>query len=226
MSLKSVSLKPVSLITEHLRRAHLRTTRIGHLAGIPSLAIALMLALSCAPQVMADGMVSNPYDWVIELETKALERQFQYEGSALKKVEKVQVAYYAPGKEDEKKAYEYLWFNSGKAYGMEKQRKFDLPQGEGVCLKVKHKAGGGSGEERKAAANAVLRVAMDTFLNKNPIVQVRLPNESYTDIVNEILSRGFQEAPANADENDGGFSADLILNIYSEQDGMKTVLYR
>lgn len=175
---------------------------------------------------MADGMVSNPYDWVVELETKPLERQFQYEGSSLKKIEKVQVAYYAPNKEDEKVAYEYLWFNNGKAYGMEKQRKFDLPQGEGVCLKVKHKGGSSSSEERKAAANAVLRLALDTFVNKNPIVQVRLPNESYTDIVNEITSRGFQVAPSDGNDFDGGFTADLILNIYSEQDGMKTVLYR
>ncbi|MBA4074017.1 MAG: hypothetical protein C0508_03185 [Cyanobacteria bacterium PR.023] len=205
---------------------NLRKWRRSHLTGIPSLALALVLAFSAAQQVMADGMVSNPYDWVVELETKPLERQFQYEGSSLKKIEKVQVAYYAPNKEDEKVAYEYLWFNNGKAYGMEKQRKFDLPQGEGVCLKVKHKGVSSSSEERKAAANAVLRLALDTFVNKNPIVQVRLPNESYTDIVNEITSRGFQVAPSDGNDFDGGFTADLILNIYSEQDGMKTVLYR
>ncbi len=205
---------------------NLRKWRNSHLTGIPSLALALVLALTGAQQVMADGMVSNPYDWVVELETKPLERQFQYEGSSLKKIEKVQVAYYAPNKEDEKVAYEYLWFNNGKAYGMEKQRKFDLPQGEGVCLKVKHKGGSSSSEERKAAANAVLRLALDTFVNKNPIVQVRLPNESYNDIVNEITSRGFQVAPSDGNDFDGGFTADLILNIYSEQDGMKTVLYR
>lgn len=187
--------------------------------------LSLMMAFSFAPQVMAD-MVSSPYDWVVELETKGLDRQFQYEGSSLKKIEKVQVAYYAPNKEDEKKAYEYLWFNNGKAYGMEKQRKFDLPQGEGVCLKVKHKSGSVTSEERKAAANAILRLAIDTFLNKNPIVQVRLPNDSYPEIVNELMNRGLQQAPPNSSDFEEGFSADLILNIYSEQDGMKTVLYR
>lgn len=187
---------------------------------------ALIALLPTALPAVADGgMVSAPYDWVVEMETKPLERQFQYQGSTLKKIEKVQVSYYPPGGNDSKTAYEYLWFNDGKACGMEKQRKFDLPQGEGVCLKVVHKNGSSTQEERKAAANAILRLAIDTYINKNPIVQVRLPADTYTDIVNELLSHGLEVAP-EGNEWESSFSSSLTLNIYSEPDGMKTVLYR
>ena len=187
---------------------------------------ALIALLPTALPAVADGgMVSAPYDWVVEMKTKPLERQFQYQGSALKKIEKVQVSYYPPGGNDSKTAYEYLWFNDGKACGMEKQRKFDLPQGEGVCLKVVHKNGSSTQEERKAAANAILRLAIDTYINKNPIVQVRLPADTYTDIVNELLSHGLEVAP-EGNEWESSFSSSLTLNIYSEPDGMKTVLYR
>ncbi len=187
---------------------------------------ALIAMLSSTLPAVADGnKVSAPYDWVIEMETKPLSRQFEYTDSALKKIEKVQVAYYPPGGDDNKTAYEYLWFNSGKACGMEKQRKFDLPQGEGVCLKVVHKNGNSTEEEKRASAGAILRLAIDTYLNKNPIVQVRLPADSYNDIVNELTNHGLEVAP-EGNEWESSFTSSLTLNIYSEPDGMKTVLYK
>lgn len=179
-----------------------------------------------APQAMADNMVSQPYDWVLELETKALDRQFQYQGSTLKKIEKVQVTYYPAKDQENKSKYEFLWFNQGKAIGLEKQKKLDIPQGEGVCLKVKHSSDSPTPEEKKAAANAILRLAVDTFINKNPVVQVRLPNSSYGEIVSELNNRGMQEAPNSADDFNNGFSSNLTLYIYSESEAMKTVLYR
>lgn len=185
-----------------------------------------LLTISSAPQAMADNMVSQPYDWVMLLETKALDRQFQYQGSTLKKIEKVQVTYYPTKDEENKSKYEFLWFNQGKAVGLEKQKKLDIPQGEGVCLRVKHASDSPTPEEKKAAANAILRLAVDAFINKNPVVQVRLPNASYGEIVSELYNRGMQEAPNSSDDFNNGFSSNLTLYIYSENEGMKTVLYR
>lgn len=177
---------------------------------------------SLAP-AFADGMVSFPYDWVLELKTKPLTRQFEYQGSTLKKIEKVLVEYHPAKDADTKTAYEYLWYNGGKALGMEKQRKFDLPQGEGVAIRVSHMNGSSTEGENKAAANAILRLALDTYLNKNPIVQVRLPAETFNDIANHLVSLGMQVAPEGVE--DGAYSSNLTLFLYSEPDGNKKVLY-
>ena len=183
-------------------------------------------ALFVAPKVVAGGMVPAPYDWVIEINTKPLQRQFQFQGSSLKKIEKIEVKYY-PSKDDSSKTdYEYLWFSAGKALGLEKQREFDLPQGEGLAIKVKHLKDIATTEEKKATANAILRLALDSVLNKNPINLVQLPASSFTDIANELQNEGMIPAPDDGNDFGGGYSANLTLNLFSEPEGQKLTLYR
>lgn len=185
-----------------------------------------LLCLAAAPKVVAGGMVAAPYDWVLELDTKVLSRQFNYSGSTLKKVEKVSVKYY-PSKDDSQKTqYEYLWFNEGKALGMEKQRKFDLPQGEGVAIKVKHDNASPTVEEKKATANAILRIAMDSLLNKNPVNMVEVPAGSFTDIANELQNLGMMEQPDDNNDFGAGFSPNITIYLYSDPSGQKITLYR
>jgi len=184
-------------------------------------------AMLSAPSVVANGgMVGAPYDWTIELDTKVLERQFQYKNSTLKNIEKVTVQYYPIKDDSQMKAYEYLWFNGGKALGMEKQRKLEIPQGEGVAIKVKHANATATAEEKKATANAILRVALDSLLNKNPVNLVEIPASSFVDVANELQNHGMMEEPENANDFGGGFKPNLTLYLYSEPAGQKMTLYR
>lgn len=170
-------------------------------------------------------LVSYPYDWTIEIKSKPLVRQFQFSGSQLKQVEKLDIQYH-PAKDSETKTqYEYLWYSQGKALGLEKKRKFDLPEGEGVAIRVTHGAAPTEGE-KKACAGGVLRVALDAFLNKNPVVQVRLPHSSFYEIANRLEELGMQVAPDSPDDFSGGYSSNLTLYLYSEPEGLKRVLYR
>lgn len=188
--------------------------------------VVLGLSLWTAPQVLADAKLGATYDWVLQLDTKTLDRQFQYQGSTLKNIEKIQVQYY-PAKDDSHKTdYEYLWFTDGKALGMEKQRKFDLPQGEGVALIIKHAKPTATVEEKKATANAIMRLALDSLLNKNPINTVELPASSFVDIANELQNQGFMEAPDDPNDFGGGFSPNITLYLHSEPAGQKITLYR
>lgn len=59
--------------------------------------VVLGLSLWTAPQVLADAKLGATYDWVLQLDTKTLDRQFQYQGSTLKNIEKIQVQYYPAG---------------------------------------------------------------------------------------------------------------------------------
>ncbi|MBX9938333.1 MAG: hypothetical protein K2Y32_03740 [Candidatus Obscuribacterales bacterium] len=170
-------------------------------------------------------LVSYPYDWMVEIKSKPLIRQFQFSGSQLKQVEKLDIHYH-PAKDSETKTqYEYLWYSKGKALGLEKNRKFDLPEGEGVAIRVTHSAVPTEGE-KKACAGGILRVALDAFLNKNPVVQVRLPHSSFNEIANRLEELGMQVAPDSPDDFSGGYSSNLTLYLYSEPDGLKRVLYR
>lgn len=188
--------------------------------------MALLLLLGLAPANQAENnLVSSPYDWVINLKTQALERQFDYHNSTLKKIEKIEIEYHPTNEKDNLKTYEFLWYNKGRAYGMEKKRKFDIPKGEGVALKITHAKSNPSNAEYKAAANAILRTALDTYLNKNPIVQVRLPETSFDNISQELINLGMKEAPPNDDDFSGGFSATLTLYLYGENDDTKKVVY-
>lgn len=182
--------------------------------------------LFLAPQVMAGGMVGAPYDWTIDLQTKVLERQFQYKNSTLKNIEKVEVQYFPVKDESQKSHYEYLWFNGGKALGMEKQRKLDLPQGEGVAIKVTHSKPTATTEEKKATANAILRIALDALLNKNPVNIVEIPASSFMDVANELQNLGMMEEPDNANDFGQNFSPNITLYLYSQPAGQKITLYR
>lgn len=190
------------------------------------LAPLLLFSLCLAPKVIAGGMVAAPYDWVLELDSKVLARQFQYDGSTLKNIEKVSVQYYPSKDDSNKKQYEYLWFNEGKALGMEKLRKFDLPQGEGVAIKVKHGENNPTNEEKKAVANAILRIALDSLLNKNPVNMVEVPVASFSDIAGDLQNLGMIEKPDNGDDFGEGFSPNITIYLYSEPSGQKITLYR
>lgn len=194
-------------------------------AGLVTVAgLASAMAMTATPSARAD-LVDLPYDWVFQVETKPLPKQFEYQGSPLKPVEKIDIKYHPAKSADDKTTYEYLWYHDGKALGLERAKKFDIPQGDSIAIQVKHKNDSSTAGEEKAAANAILRVTLDAYLNKNAVALVKLPSDSFYDISGHLQSQGLQVAPDMAAEGTP-LESSLTLFLVSEPEGIKQTLYR
>lgn len=189
--------------------------------------IASAIVLSASQSAKAD-LVDLPYDWVVQLETKPLKKQFEYAGSVFKPVDKVDVKYHPSKEQDNKTAYEQIWYHDGKPLGLERLHKFELPEGDGIAIEVKHKQGTSTSGEEKAAANAILRITLDAYLNKNPVALVRLPSDSFYDISAQLQQQGMMVAPDSSGVD--GFAtpveSSVTLFLVSEPEGIKQTLYR
>lgn len=168
------------------------------------------------------GHLDRPYDWTVEVQTQKLVRQFDYEGSTLQQVVKTQIRYYPTTAEDNKTAYENMWFSNGKALGLERLHNFDITPGDGISIRILAKTGRFSPEERKAAANVMLRIILDAYVNRNAVVTVRLPNNAFSQIIEELhrnphITRSPEGGEAPVD-------AALSIFVQSESSGRREQL--
>jgi len=194
------------------------------LVVVPAIAC---LLFSLAPQkISAEEEVVLPYDWVVQVDTLKLKRQFEYSGSSLNPVEKLEVTWHPADKKDNVTKYEHIWYHDGKPIGMEKIRKLDIEKGEGVAIEIKHKDNNASEAEKKAAANAIIRLTLDAYLNKNTVAAVRVPIASFSAISNRIQELGFHIADNKNVDTDVQYKSDMTINLFSVPDGEKQTLIR
>lgn len=196
-------------------------------AAVTLASIAAALTLVAAQSARAD-LVDLTYDWVFQVETKPLPKQFEYQGSPLKPIEKVDVKYHPSKDAENKTTYEYLWYHDGKPLGLERMKKFEIPQGDSLAIQIKHKNGSSTSGEEKAAANTILRITLDAYLNKNAVALVKLPSDSFYDISSALQNQGMVVAPDSGgmDGFNTPLDTSLTLNMVSEPEGIKQVLYR
>ncbi|MCC6976816.1 MAG: hypothetical protein IT343_00740 [Candidatus Melainabacteria bacterium] len=191
---------------------------------VPAIAC-LFLSFNPHP-ASADDQVVLPYDWVIQVDTIRLKRQFEYSGSTLNPIEKLEVSWHPVDKKDDVKKYESMWFHDGKAVGMEKVRKLDIEKGEGVAIEVKHKESNATEAEKKAVANAIIRLTLDAYLNKNTVAAVKVPKESFSGISNRIQEFGFHIAEEKAGDSQVQYTSDMTVTLISVPEGEKQTLIR
>lgn len=176
------------------------------------------------PIVKAAPDINRGYDWTVNVETEQLERYFEYRNSNLRPFDRTTVQYYPGDNETMSRAYEKLWFHDGKPLGLERAQPFGVTRGENICLKVKHHSGKPTPGEMKAAANTILRIWLDAYVNKNQLVVVKVPNgQSLHGIADELLAKqNFQLMPdSNAEKP---VNSTMTLTIVSEEDGQKVNL--
>lgn len=138
-----------------------------------------------------------------------------YRGSNLNKVAKITVDYYKETEPENKTLYEFLWFNDGKPIGLERKNKFDIPEGKAVKVQIKNKKQTSS-EAEKAIADAILRISLDAFIKRTPIISFKVPDESYNGIVSAMNQLNCIESQAGADEEE---TATVIFSIETETKG-------
>lgn len=176
---------------------------------------------SFIPLASAAGDINRGYDWTVKVETEQLERYFEYNNSHLRPFDRISIAYYPGDNEAMSKPYEKMWFHDGKPLGLERAQPFGVTRGENICLTVKHHSAKPTPGEMKAAANTILRVWLDAYVNKNQLVVVKVPNgQSLHGIADELLSK--QNLMLMPDSNaEKPVNSTMTLTIVSEEDGQK-----
>lgn len=187
------------------------------LLGITSIAGAATLAFAPIAECSGDH-VDRPFEWTVEIDTKQLKNQFQYNSSELKELVKAKMSYYKMTDEDNKTEYEDLWYAKAKTLGMERHHKLDITQGDAICIKVKHIGEYTSYDEQRASGKAVMKAVLDAAVNKNMVATIKVPMTSFHTIAAEIENYHFAPAPASTPDNP--VDSDMNLFLESEPAGL------
>jgi hypothetical protein len=175
---------------------------------------------SFTPVVSAAADINRGYDWTVKVETEQLERYFEYTNSNLRPFDRTTIQYYPGDNEAMSKAYEKLWFHDGKPLGLERMQPFGVTRGENICLRVKHHSPKPTPGEMKAAANTILRIWLDAYVNKNQLAVVKVPDgQSLHGIADELLKK--QNLQLMPDFGEKPVNSTMTLTIVSEEDGQR-----
>jgi hypothetical protein len=192
--------------------------------------IVLLLAMTLASGYLstkpcpADDAAGAGHDWTVRLSTQQLAQAFSYKGAALFPVDRIDATYYKNDQSSSVK-YEKLWYHAGKPVGLERQGAFGnasgqgIPAGEGVFIEVINKNGMPQDGELKAAANAIMRIWIDAYLNHSPLITVKVPAHSFNSIEGYLETQRCVEIPAgNVEQTRTGTMNFLLI---SEPKGLK-----
>lgn len=192
------------------RRALSLITMMGIFAG-------LLFSTNNAPSSAQEAKL---YDYTICVTTQHLDRQFKFKGSQMEdKIDRLDANVYDKDNEENSSPYKSLWYSQGKPLGLEMFNHLAVERGHGVCLRVKHKNANPSQAEMKAAANAILRLWVDARLNQSAVVVVKLPGDSFYQIIDDLRNQGMDVAQKA--ELGGEIAESMTLLIESDAVGQK-----
>lgn len=160
-------------------------------------------------------------DWIVRMQTETLERQFTYTGSKLNRVAKITVDYFAEAEPDKKTKYQMMWFSDGKPIGLERQNELEIPAGNLTKIQIQNKKGT-SEEIEKAIANAILRISLDAYVKRTPILSFKVPTDSYNGIVTAMNDLNCVASKETEDQTDHSIMS-FSIETY-EKDGPSTIL--
>lgn len=171
-------------------------------------ALILVSLIAVATASMANAAESN--EWTVIMKAQEIKRVFQYKGSLLRQVARVDLVYRPSGSDSQPKEYESVWCNNGKAIGMERKGILGVQRGRLVHIEVEQKAY--SDEENKAIAFALMHFALQAYHRFCPIVTISVPDQTFTEICNEMRYRGCEDYIGQADTDEDG---SVIFNLQS-----------
>lgn len=189
------------------------------------LILVVFVGLMIAPTIPArsqgnDGSLSQ---WIISIETRPVPNMFRYKGSKLTPVSEAKVSVRAAHPDAVPAAYEMFWGGAnGKTLGLERYGMLRLPRGDSVAFKISHASEHAQYTETRLAVDALLRLVLDLQLNSNLVFSVRVPTDSYDDVVNALQEKNFL-VKSNAPETP--LMTTLVISIVDESGWQKCDLY-
>lgn len=168
------------------------------------------------------------YDWTVDIETEQLKDYLSYPGSRFSPVVEARITYSqlsqpAPGTEKKQNVrYQDLFFRGCDPVGCRRYNTFDLPPGEGIAIRVKHRGPDITTAETCAAGNCITRVLLDAYLNGNMVIAAIVPSSSFASVVQELRRENFFAQPETPVETPQYSS--IILHLRSEPPGQSQTM--
>jgi hypothetical protein len=189
-----------------------------------ALFIAAVALGSLTPMARADNgsAVNKPFDWLINIQTEQLPRQFQYKNSQIQGVIKATVNYQQDSDPNKQTDYENLWFHDFHTLGVEKLHAFSVNKGDGVGINLTHKTTA-TPEEMRASGNAIAHLVLDSAVNSNIVALVTVPYASFDGIIGQLQTQNFQVLGDIAVES-GTNPVGLNIFVYSNPPGLSSQL--
>lgn len=176
--------------------------------GLLSLLIPMFAMLSLATTQVANAAEGN--EWTIILKAQEIKKAFQYKGSQLNKIAKVDLVYRKSLSDEEPKEYESVWCNDGKPIGMQRKAILGVERGKLLHINVEQKAY--SEEENKAIAFTLMHFALTAYHRFCPIITIRVPDQTFHEICDALRGRGCQDY---AQETETETSGSVMFNVQS-----------
>lgn len=190
-----------------------------------SLAIPLVLSIVG----WAQEIKVRDYDWIVEIETQELTGYLDYPGSNLKPIIQARITYKegdavsSENKASKQVLYQDFWYKGCNPVGCRRYHTYNIPPGDGIAIRVKHKNNSVAVGETCACANAIIRVLLDAYMNSNPVISVLVPDSTFSSIVADLAHENFyQQADAPPDVPQ---YASIILYLTSEPSGANQTMF-
>jgi hypothetical protein len=170
------------------------------------LPVSTMLTLaSVQPSQAAEGN-----EWTVILKTQEIKRAFQYKGSQLNKVAKVDLVYRPSLSDHEPKEYESLWCNDGKVIGMQRKGILGVQRGKLLHINVEQKEY--SEQENKAIGFALMHFSLQAYHRFCPVITISVPDRTFAAICDSLRERGCEDYAQEVESDHGG---SVMFNMQS-----------
>lgn len=177
--------------------------------GLLSIFVPMFTLLTLTTTQVAQASEGN--EWTVILKAQEIKKAFQYKGSQLNKIAKVDLVYRPSLSDQDPKEYESLWCNDGKPIGMQRKGILGVQRGKLLHINVEQKAY--SAEENKAIAFALMHFSLQAYHRFCPIITISVPDQTFNEICNELRQRGCEDY--RAQEVESGHGASVMFNMQS-----------
>lgn len=165
---------------------------------VPTSALRLGEKKPLPPQIIDMSM----YDDVIELNCEERPDYMNYAESKLVSIVQIEVDCHCDTKHNQSapaKKYENLYYTKSRPIGCKHFTAFPIKEHDQVAIFVRSSSGTLSRAEIAACANALVRLCLETSLNKNQVATTRIPNAAMSDLILELEKQHFLKYRDNRD---------------------------
>jgi|GEM_PF-2603125 len=186
----------------------------------------LLLVLSAVLLVYREpkcAASTRDFDWIITVTTEELKDYFTFPGTNLNPIVKVTVSY-----QDKKLTkgadtqYEDMYFRGCEAVGLRRYSVLNINNTGLGAIRILHKNTDADSGETCAAANAITRLLLDTYIMGDAPSVVLVPRTSFSAITQDLRRENFFPFDSNAEQ---AVPASIILSLASEPDGNRQSMY-
>ena len=176
----------------------------------------VVIGLPSSGAVWQDG-----FDYIFVVETEHLKDEFEYNGSRIGPVVKVNVSYYKPG-QTKPTRYENLWYHGWQVLGCKRFTPLALGNSQ-VAIEMRHKERRNNKAENAAGANAMLRVFLEVLMSKSSVSTFIVPDLDFGAIENEMGQASFYGG--NPPEPDKPTNCCLAMPLRSSSGSSRRFLF-